>query len=81
MNETKAADLGDPMLVKLLLDHKAEVDARTDLNRTPLHFAAAKGKFQVVFILLQYRANVNVFESKSRSTPLHKFHSTFPTSL
>ncbi|XP_044738611.1 ankyrin-1-like isoform X4 [Chrysoperla carnea] len=58
-------------ITKLLLNHGANVDAQTRGGKTPLHFAVYNGYSQVVEVLLEYNANVNVREKKNLETPLH----------
>ncbi|XP_044739630.1 serine/threonine-protein phosphatase 6 regulatory ankyrin repeat subunit C-like [Chrysoperla carnea] len=58
-------------ITKLLLNHGANVDAETRGGWTALHFAVYNGYSQVVEVLLEYNANVNVREKKNLETPLH----------
>ena len=70
--EALAAEAGFAGVIQVLLDHGADINARTGgQNRvTPLHMAAAKGRSAVVKMLLQAGAEVNVRDIKEQ-TPLH----------
>lgn len=57
-------------LVELLLEHKANANAQSDGNWTPLHNAAEKGYEDVARILLRHNADVNA-RTSSRMTALH----------
>jgi ankyrin repeat protein len=66
-----AAGAGHLAAVKLLLDRKADVNARTDLGLiTPLHMAAGYGKDEIVKLLLTHDADVNA-AAHDGTTPLH----------
>jgi ankyrin repeat protein len=56
-------------VVSLLLQHKANVNARGDRNRTPLHFASQEGPPEVVRLLLEHGADVDAKDISSY-TPL-----------
>ncbi|RDD34093.1 Phosphocholine transferase AnkX [Wolbachia endosymbiont of Cylisticus convexus] len=74
-----AAQEGYGGIVKLLLDHKADVNARGDDDFTPLHFAAQSGCDDIVKLLLDHKADVNAKTSNGKTpfqkdddfTPLH----------
>jgi ankyrin repeat protein len=51
-----AAETGDPRLVELLLDHKAQVDAKADDGTTPLGVATKKGKDGIAKLLRSHGA-------------------------
>ena len=56
-----AAFYGDLEIVRLLLEFKADVNARDDLvGRTPLHMAARNGHLKAARPLLQHKADNNI---------------------
>ncbi|MCJ1429321.1 hypothetical protein MMC29_007234 [Sticta canariensis] len=57
-------------VTQTLLDYKAEVDARCEKQRTPLHWAAEWGNTLTVPILLEHKADIEAKDSAGR-TPLH----------
>ena len=57
-------------VVKLLLDVGADVNARSNKNVTPLHFAAWGCKIEVVEILIKHGADINIPDDDGK-TPLH----------
>ena len=68
-----AACWGDSEIVQVLLDCNLDVNARSDFNQTPLHFALeywTPGHFKAVRLLLENGADPNARESDG-STPLH----------
>jgi ankyrin repeat protein len=65
-----AARMGHIDMVKLLVAHKADVNAKDRIDDTPLHLAALDGHAEVVELLLGDRADVNAKDSDS-NTPLH----------
>jgi len=57
--------------VRLLLDHRAALDARDDESgATPLYVAAAMGRSDVVKLLVEKGADVNL-ATRAGATPLH----------
>ncbi|KFZ12211.1 hypothetical protein V502_07220 [Pseudogymnoascus sp. VKM F-4520 (FW-2644)] len=64
-----AAEAGQEAVVKLLLDHKAEVDSKDGYDQTPLSWAAQNGHEAVVKLLLEQMAEVDSKDEDSR-TPL-----------
>lgn len=71
-----AAYFGSSAMVKLLLAWKADPNSRSYFWKTPLHFAAENGHDEIVEILIEAGADVDVFEwgflGRYRETPLHK---------
>jgi ankyrin repeat protein len=60
---------GNVSLVRLLVKHKAELDAIDEKARSPLHHAAYRGHVHVVKLLLDEGANM-VSESLEKGTAL-----------
>ena len=56
--------------VRFLLEHDADVNAQQDDLSTPLHLAAAEGKFEVAQMLLERRVDVDS-RNNDDETPLH----------
>ena len=54
-----AATNGYHDIVKVLLDHKASVNAQDHHGNTPLHLAASCGNYEVVKLLVGAFANVD----------------------
>ena len=59
-------------MVELLIEHGADVNHQDDDGRTPLHWAARKGHLEIVSILIEEGADVNVRSLVKGETPLHK---------
>jgi len=55
---------------KLLIQYKADINAKTALGWTPLHSACKWSQAESVALLLQHGADVNA-ESEGLQTPLH----------
>jgi ankyrin repeat protein len=67
-----ASSMGAVDLVRLLLDHGADVKAQSkEYKNTPLHLASENGKTDVVRVLLEEGAEVNA-RNFENSTSLHK---------
>lgn len=65
-----AAETGLINNMKLLLDHGADADARTNRGNTPLHLAALRNSPEAAMLLLQYNASPNAIRSEGW-TALH----------
>jgi ankyrin repeat protein len=52
-----AAMLGSPKVAKILLENKADPDARDDNKDTPLHIAAASGNSTLVQLLISHKSD------------------------
>ncbi|KAH0533900.1 hypothetical protein FGG08_007482, partial [Glutinoglossum americanum] len=65
-----ASNIGSQTAVQLLLEHKADVDVKTEDGWTALHSAADNGHSAVVQLLLEHKADVDV-KTKSGWTALH----------
>jgi ankyrin repeat protein len=59
-------------VVKLLLDAKADVNAKAEDDHTPLYLAASGGSKEVVALLLDRGADVSAVTKYDRFTPLHR---------
>jgi len=63
-------------MVTLLLNSNANVNAvmeaghADDTRQTPLHYAAERGNFEIVKLLLAHGANPNVRDNYYRATPM-----------
>jgi serine/threonine-protein phosphatase 6 regulatory ankyrin repeat subunit B len=66
-----AATFGKTEVARLLLDHKADVNAKLKDGQRPLHFAAREGHLDVVKLLLDNGADLNA-ENADGFSPLHK---------
>lgn len=65
----EAASAGHLDIVKLLLNHNADVNAHCATGNTPLMFACAGGQVDVVKVLLKHGANVEE-QNENGHTPL-----------
>ena len=63
---------GSMDVAQWLLDIGADASAEDDDDKTPLHLAAAKGRLEVVQILLGHSMDVNVTAALDNHTPLHE---------
>ena len=64
-----AAKNGNAEIVKVLLEKKANIEARNDAGDTPLFVAAKEGHEEIVKMLLNAEANLDVTDV-SGETPL-----------
>lgn len=70
MDLLAAASIGDLGLVHRLLQQGANVDLQNESGWTPLMYAAHYGHYNVVKMLIDYGANVNITEKIQGRTPL-----------
>ncbi len=67
----RAAEAGDPALVRELLDRGYPVNAFDELGKTPLHYAVLGEHFAVVDLLLRRGADINAHDERViGNTPL-----------
>ena len=62
-----AVRAGKPSIAKVLLDHKADVNARTKRGVTPAHYAAAAGSRELLELLQKRGADLRAAERGGRS--------------
>jgi ankyrin repeat protein len=62
-----AVQHGDVKIVKLLVDHKAEINFRDAFKTTALMYAANKGNKPIVEILIAGKADVNAKDDQGNS--------------
>ncbi len=65
-----AADKDQTEVVRFLISHGAEINARTDAGDTPLHWAAVDDRMNAAKLLLAEGAEINP-KDKDGNTPLH----------
>jgi ankyrin repeat protein len=65
-----AVQCGSLECVKLLIEHRAVVDAKTHKRETPLHFAAQNNCYEIVNLLIENKADINARTDKYE-TALH----------
>ena len=58
-------------IIRLLLDHRANVDLQDDRGSTPLHLATHRMRQEAVQLLLEHGANIALRDDKGQ-TPLHE---------
>ena len=54
-------------VARLLLEHGADVNALSNDSSTPLHFAARRGRIEVVHVLLEHGANAGAEDDNGRT--------------
>ena len=65
-----AAMYGHHSVAKLLIEHKADVNAGDCNGSTPLHVASCQGMSSLIILLVKSGADINI-RSQNGSTPLH----------
>ncbi len=65
-----AAELGNPEVVRQLIDLGAKIEATNDFLRTPIHYAASRGNLEALKVLHQAGANIQAVDARG-STPMH----------
>lgn len=58
-------------MVRLLLEHKADINAKDMIGQMALHYAAMKEYGGIVQLLLEHKADANMKTTTQRQTPLH----------
>ncbi len=66
-----ASARGHVKVVRVLLEHGADVAVQNEDGSTPLHRASRRGRVEVVHVLLQHGADPRA-QDKNKSTPLHQ---------
>lgn len=61
----------DDSFAKLLINHKANINAKNSSGSTPLHIAANRGNTAIVKLLIDHKANVNE-QNNAGQTPLDR---------
>ena len=51
-------------VVKLLLEHGADMHARDEDNATPLHLACSRGRLDIARVLLEYDAKAEALRQR-----------------
>lgn len=72
-----AASTGRSNLVRLLVRHGSDVNARGDMKRTPLHYAAKEGELEVVRILAKAGADLNAVDAYQFTPLLYSVQGTY----
>ena len=66
----RASADGRTGVVRMVLRRKADVNAKGDMQWTPLHFASCHGHLEIVKLLVERKANVNA-QVRDHGTPMH----------
>jgi ankyrin repeat protein len=66
-SSTKDLSVTRPSVIRLLLDHGADVNARAKNSSTPLHWASKYGAPEVVRVLLEHGADVKAKDNDGRT--------------
>lgn len=57
--------------MELLLRNGARVNDMQHWNHTALYYAVQQGRYRKAKLLLKYKANVNIFDKRTKQSPLH----------
>jgi ankyrin repeat protein len=68
----------DAATAEILMGYGAAVDARTDRNETPLHFAARGGHKDVAEVLLRYGADLHAVDNRGETPLFRAAHTPSP---
>ena len=60
--------MGRPNIVRLLLDHKADVEVETSSGLTPLHIAALRNRHDIAELLLSQGARIDATDSRGQTS-------------
>jgi ankyrin repeat protein len=66
-----ASMVGNYLMVRALIEHGADVNARSRWGQTPLHYAVSQGHTKTVQVLLNHGANINVLDTSGKR-PIHQ---------
>ncbi|KAA0185154.1 Cortactin-binding protein 2 [Fasciolopsis buskii] len=66
----KAAAIGDLGLTARILHERVDQNCKDEVGRSPLHYAALNGHFEIIRLLLSNKATVDVADANN-VTPLH----------
>ena len=68
----EAARQGDRAKVEALLNEGADIDSRSRYGATPLFFAADRGHLDLVRLLVERGAELDIEDTFYRTSPLHR---------
>ena len=63
--------IGNIAIVQCLIEKGANIEAKNEIQRTPLHFACSKGHLPIVQYLIEKGANIEAKDKCNQRTPLH----------
>ncbi len=65
-----AVNCGHVSVVEILLNNNANIEAKTSMQRTPLHLSCMRGNIEIVKLLVNCQASINSTDHEL-NTPLH----------